>query len=466
MFKKFQKRHSKKLLAFLTAAVLLAGCCGCGAGTQTKSQTDETLPAATESLVLYAGPYMTEYLNRAVNSFKQQYPDVDVQVRDFGDYSDPQNETTYLETLKSDLSAGAGPDLILFMTGGQADNEFDDMEKTMQSGIFQDLNGYLAGDTEYTSEDYNTAVLNAGVYNENQFYIPLGYKVETLVTTEEMLASVKQTLPETADAFNQCMCSFGQTYRDDTGKYFSAHPNMFFNLFWSSGISILDYDSKTVSADGDELGALLDAYKELYEIDCGRSEKELYVKDPNMYSTLQDAQLLEEGKILQILESEPQRFMDEYSLLSYQYVPEFTAIPSVQGKPAAEVSMGAAINKNADNKANAYRMLRVMMGEEMQEYGCDLGNLPVLNGTLEKYMLLNNIGRDQEATENSPGSKTLPQDVIDKYVALMTDVTCANVSSTVEGFVWDEMEPYFTGQKSYDDCLASLKNKLELYVNE
>ena len=33
-------------------------------------------------------------------------------------------------------------------------------------------------------------------------------------------------------------------------------------------------------------------------------------------------------------------------------------------------------------------------------------------------------------------------------------------------FVWEELAPYFKGEKDYEACIADLENKLTLYLNE
>ena len=39
-------------------------------------------------------------------------------------------------------------------------------------------------------------------------------------------------------------------------------------------------------------------------------------------------------------------------------------------------------------------------------------------------------------------------------------------SYKVRNFIAETMEPYFKGEKAYDECLKNLNNKLELYINE
>jgi len=469
MFKKFRKRHSKKLLAFLTA-VLLVGCCGCGAGTQTETQSgtqaDETLPAATESLVLYAGPYVAKYLNQAVTLFKQQYPDVDVQVRDFGDANDYQNEENYMEVLKSDLAAGEGPDLILFTPG-----ELGDLDKIAEGGTFQDLDGYFQNDSEFSLDTCNEAVMDSGIYQGSRLFVPISYSVNLLLTCEETLEAENQTLPETQEDLYAQMTAYGETYRDDTSKYFTQQYDLFYNLFQASALSVVDYSDKTVTVDNDGFQSFMNAYAALYEMDHQRSEDGVYVTDPDNSETGDFVKLNREDKILYIHETAPFDFLDDYGELLYDHTPVYTAIPSESGKPAVQVAMTAAINKNSDNKENAYQLLKILLSEEMQSYGmnsgCGFFSYPVLSGVLEKCLTEENITYAGVSTpDKTIVYASVPADTITAFVDAVSDVTCSNISYTVEKFVWDEMEPYFKGQKSYDDCLSSLKNKLELYVNE
>ena len=299
----------KRLSAGLIAFILLLSLAACGAG-----EAEEGLPEATDSLVVYAGPYVADFLGSAVRRFETLYPDVEVEVRDFGDSSDKQNEENYLEVLKNELAAGAGPDLILF-----TNDEFEDVEKTAESGAFQDLSGYIAGDADFNLDDYNTAVLNAGVFDGQRLFVPISYTVDIMLTTQEALTAVNEKLPTTFADWCEQMVSYGQTYRDDTSRFFTQSYNVFDALLRASALPIVDYTTKEVTVDNDDFSSLMSAYKELYDMEWGRSEEGIYAQDPNVYYG-EDVLLIQSGKFLYIQESYMYLFVFDYAALLYSYM--------------------------------------------------------------------------------------------------------------------------------------------------
>ena len=457
--KKMKIRY--KLLACLTALVLLVGCSGCAM----EKEKAEQIPEQTDSLVVYAGPYTAKFLNMAVKLFSIIYPDINVEVRDFGDYSDYQNQQNYMEVLKSELAAGTGPDLILFTPV-----DFEDIQKTAGSGAFQNISGYIENDAGFSLENYNSGVMEAGVYNGQRLFVPISYSINLFLTTEETLNKESWKLPSDLQELYSQMTEFGQLYRSNTERFFSHYPLYSF-LLESSGIPVADWISKEIKVDDEAFRDFMSAYKELYSIDWKRYEEGIYVKDPNYTYTGDTVKLIRNNKIQYIFESYHPSLLSDYAALLNDQTPVYAAFPSLSGKPVATIDMAAAVNRNGANKANAYNLLKIMLSEKMQTYGsenfCLYYDIPVLDGVYKK--LLEEQNRKYAGGGTPDGSiryALIPDDTINSFVSLVSDVTCSNISPQVQSFVWEEMKSYFEDQKSYEQCLESLRNKLELYINE
>ena len=64
-------------------------------------------------------------------------------------------------------------------------------------------------------------------------------------------------------------------------------------------------------------------------------------------------------------------------------------------------------------------------------------------------------------------AESISTEVVEMYRSLITDVDSAVLqNSAVNNILNESMEPYFKSEKSYEDCLENLKNKLELYIGE
>ena len=95
-------------------------------------------------------------------------------------------------------------------------------------------------------------------------------------------------------------------------------------------------------------------------------------------------------------------------------------------------------------------------------------NVPVLKSALkagiEKW-LNDHVGGG--TPDGSIKFAALSDEEIQLFVDTFGDIDyCTIKNGKVEGFVWEAMEPYFKGEKAYDECLKNLNNKLELYINE
>ena len=152
------------LVVFLTA-VLLLPLAGCG---RTDDPADETvaepavtweepdysdfvMPEETDTLVVYGYGFASTMLSDAIGIFRKTYPEVNLDYRAY-------DEDEYHEILRTEIPAGRGPDFVFGYT-----NDFPDVYKTMQTGLFEDLNPYLMNDPEFDMSEYNQAVLDGGI---------------------------------------------------------------------------------------------------------------------------------------------------------------------------------------------------------------------------------------------------------------------------------------------------------------
>ena len=166
----------KRFLSIILAVMLAASMCVSCAKPQ-----KNPLEGTSDKLVLYVYAYEYDSMTkRAVDIFKMENRDVDVEIKEFLGADNPEEAyEDYKENLKTALAAGSGPDIVIWYS-----NIFDDPYKTMESGVFDDLNLYISNDEDFSLSDYNEKVLEAGVIKGKRYTIPLGYHFPLLITTE------------------------------------------------------------------------------------------------------------------------------------------------------------------------------------------------------------------------------------------------------------------------------------------
>ncbi|MBQ1504146.1 MAG: extracellular solute-binding protein, partial [Oscillospiraceae bacterium] len=136
-------------------------------------------PEETDTLVLYENPLLSDLIDRALTLFKRKYPDVNVEYRRYS-FAQYDEMTT---TLNAELAAGEGPDIFWDYSFNY---DFSKV-KSMENGVYTDLEPFFAWDDEIDLADYNEAALNAGMYMGHRYMVPLYFETMVWVTTQEVL---------------------------------------------------------------------------------------------------------------------------------------------------------------------------------------------------------------------------------------------------------------------------------------
>jgi len=205
------------VLVFMVGA-LFAALQSCGGD---EAEEPFVMQEPTDRLVVYKY-YDDVVLTAALNIFETKYPDVEIEIRDFdGGWG------AYKETLKTELAAGKGPDLIF-----GTDFDYPDIYKSMDSGVFLDLNPLIDSDDEFNLDDYVKVALDAGVYKGKRYVMPVEYYVPILLTTKEILDAESITPSDLAtfDGFIGTVNKYHEKYKDDPDKM------VFFKYPWPEQI--------------------------------------------------------------------------------------------------------------------------------------------------------------------------------------------------------------------------------------
>lgn len=461
---KIGKNKITSFLSCLLSLTILT--CSLSACTSSKDKNNEIVQEKTNKLVLYGGPFGNNALKAAVKIFESKFPGVDVEYKEFGELGDPEAQINYVETLKYDLSSGSGPDLIFGY-----DYEFDDFYGMMDSGTFADINTYIENDDTFKSDLYNEAVMNSGLYKGKLCYIPISYNVLSLVSTQEALDYAGFQFDRNTDlsGFSSQMSKFISKNTNSSDELlFSTYQQQMSAFSPWSGVEAIDHENKKILTDSEEFKSSMELYKTYYEMDQ-RGEEDL------CSDTGDGAKLVRNNKALFYYNTlEMSNVLETYSALLDDHTPVLFNFPSANNKTVAEPDYIAAIRKGSPNQANAYELLKILLSEEYQtkhaiDYVDNFSlNIPILKSALKKGIdkwLGFNVGG------GTPDGSIKYADLSDEQIQLFVDTfgdidICIMPNVNARVFTWETMEPYFKGEKSYEDCLKNLNNKLELYINE
>ncbi len=425
----------------------------------TEPETTEPfdMPPETDELVVYSNSMTRSVMTAAVNFFQEKYPDVEVTYTNISDES-------YEDLLKTELAAGAGPDIVYAL-----DNQIDDAYKLMLSKIFMNLDGFLNNDDSFNIDDYIPGVFNSGILNNKRYFVPIEFTAHSVLTTQEILDEEGLSLDEikTFDGYIDSIYNYNQKYSSDperTAIYCPLYPDDFETnkLIKSFGSTYIDYENSRVTindSEKDDFHKLMDGIKKIYGLPAVESflfgrDYEGLIEHKCLYADTLD---IGAGVVFQ-------------EFCSYLVRAEKTPVIFIPQNPAGDVTGNinsfAAIPEGADNRLNAYRFLKILLSEEFQGGEGDthrtrveyLPYCPVNKEAVHKH-IMSGWGSGEE---NPDFVKA-----VERCAEVMTAVDNAVlVPYQVSEYIYDEMTPYFIGQKDWDECYNRLINVLTLYKDE
>ena len=459
----------------LTIALLLTAFAGCRSGkdtpkdnpdhvqTGTSPDAPETepdyswfeTPEDTGKLEIYSpGNMYSSILNPAVEIFRQLYPEIEVS---YTILSDEEFETR----IRTEIPAGRGPDLVLMTYSA-----FPDMYKTIGTDLFEDLNPYFGTDAEIALSDFVKPVMDGGVLNGKRYLAPLNYELPVYLTTQAILDEVGMTADEvgTCDGFYEAASRFHEKYPDTTLFFDFGGVDPYLSdlvtLSMNFGIRFIDYENGVLDIDEARFRQCADLVKLYY--DPNYDTDEIAVWDIPYYGA-------GGGLHLKLFPYDHYAAKGYMSYVNSQFFlgadgeEPVLFVPSNQnGGVTAKLNLCTAIPKGAANKANAWKLLKILLSEEIQG-GHDenrRGNSyfwvgePVRLSSMKAKM---DMGAD--LTPDGPE--------FDEYIALVQSPTEARMFPLIYNkYLNAEIMPYIRGEKGWDDCWKSFLNTMELYKDE
>ena len=403
--------------------------------------SDFVFPEETDTLVVYSSGMLNQTMNPAIKIFEEMYPHINVDYRVL-------SEAEHENLLRTEIPAGTGPDLV-FSYG----IELPDIYKTMTTGVFTDLNPYLHKDEEFRFDEYIQGVFTGSQIEGRQYMVPIQVKMPVVLTTVELLeeCGIKPEQLDTYEGFLDACAAFKNNNPDSALFDFDAGAGFLIDLYDLCGLNFIDYAANTIVMDKEKLNKLADVSKLYYNPNAGEPAVDgalsSFINRKYMFRSYPTNSFLMVNDSAAI-----KNFGNE--------TPYLTLVPDPYGGTTANLMTSAAIPEGSPNKLNAYRLLKILLSEEVQ-YGSNafLG-MPIHLESIRKNFA-SSVERNRELELNVNEEDYEP--LIEKF----QNITRAFVSpSIIRRYLKLEMTPYFSGKRSFDDCFGNLKNTLELYKDE
>ena len=410
--------------------------------------------------------------NAAAEVFREYYPNAEVIFEPVNSLAVPEQE--YYTNLATELMAGSGPDVAFQYLEPCRMRAVIDPYKMMKAGAFLDLTDYFRADETYNPSDFNQTVLQAGQWDGRQYLIPADYSIPLFMTTRKMADEVGfhpenctdyiRTLEEMISITEENPLSLsqrGQIYKCATPFY----APLFIGSHWS------DHQSGTIHIDTPEM-------KKFYEL-----IKEYLLP----YRTSRQNDVIGPGTLYSTALTSPSAYFVDANRASYeglfsnmQLIEQAGDTPillpwrTFDGKVEAYCNQFIGVNRNTKNPEAAYHFIRTWLSQEylMKEgswgnNGYTPLNYKAIDLYLQKarepaYMYYSEMGGEGQVVE----LKGLSQESAEKYLALLDEIDYCTLDNPTIYMVWEAMEDYYSGARSYESCISEVQSKLEIYLTE
>ena len=453
----------------LLAAILLSGCGG-----------RDRPPKPEDGVLIYAALNpVTAELDKSITKFNASHEDVQIEVRDYSDESG-------VKRLFTELSLGQVPDIMELHRLGKGPNcdvawvqtsYLDRPEgeywmpyrQMVQKGYLEDLWPYIERDPDLGLDGVLMPPLKAAEVNGGLYMLFRDVSITTMVAPEHIVGD------QWGWTMDELMEAYSTMPEDSTILRFNSTRQDVFSMLCAP---LLDQyvDMKTGEAFFDSQGfrdmvAFLEAFPEEFKTPLSQEEIEAEIVE----RMLGGKQLLEAWTIAAMW------YLTDLDV-------EFGAPAVLVGYPTADGSLGSyfnlhgsklAMSSDCQDKESAWEFMRQIIAKRYNYNAMrDLRRRPSVMKTcvnLANYNLGNEIDLEYDRGKrvSGPLSKDLftvdfPDEddllLFEKLINSTTQIYWPD--NALSDIVWEALGPYFAGDRTLDDTLRLLDNRVSLYLNE
>lgn len=454
------KKCRKQLIGLVTATVLLLTSCGQSHTVSSAENGKEGGDIGTGRLQVYylSGSESSETI---LSSFEKDVTDIKIDRVPFASVEAMDAQIT--EQLQED----SGPDVILF-TG---DTGLDTMQMAFD-GSFMDLSEMM---NTVEKEQYYP-LFGAGQANGRQVLLPLGFRLNYLLTTEEKLAEFDVALKDgytVEDVFSAIEtisngCDDSQVAASVT--YQVSPARMLYDQLRLTGVELVDYARQKVTTDQSVLETYAGYVKGLFqEFEKGKSVLTAHSHDfiggmSKIGGLLAREQVAFYARYYDTLFAEG--LGQKMKLIAYPDLAD-------EKELTVDVTLYAAVSPNSKQWQNASRFLQYALDVNYGSTASDLSvrreNVEAMDGkSLSVLQTLSfNRGKGIELGSKTVMISPLDEEICQMLLTLLQRVSHGSIrSSKIERAIDNAMTDFIKGTEDFESSYAGLMNELQLYLYE
>ena len=391
-----------------------------------------------------------EYLIRVWDKYKTGF----VLGRAFGDVD--ENEQQVYRMIQ-DLKGDDAPDLAIGIQKNYA----------MRDDVFMDLTGFL--DPEVLDKQYSN-IIEAGRIDGKLYFLPITLEIEGLVTNTDLLkdGAVGITFEEYDELVNGVMRGFSP-YDYPESKVFNKRSFVLSCIDTKSAI-----EGETIDFGTDQFRAAVEYSKENFVYDDENSTPEEYFSDWNRFR----------GECYYVTIDDYLDYVyacykpdGNYNIIGTPSVdasgPRFKAIETISVSVSTDVEEGCKKFLNYLFSGSAFiqdscAFRQIVTNKDIMNKNID-SLTDINNNAYEEYMetIRNGSFIPAPGLEKATGNKA-STDVMRKCFqnSLSTISTYYYEDYTIVQFTFEELAPYYAGDRTLDDTIKILNDRTSKYIKE
>lgn len=406
---------------------------------------------ADKTTITFGAMWIDDSVKKAAIEFNKQSKEYQIEFKDYSNEEDPETK------FNADIVAGNVPDIISLSNLP--------IEQYAAKGLLEDLTPYFDKDSDIKAGDIIPSVAEAMKIDNKFYYIAPSFGISTLI------ASSKDVGTESGWTFEDLKALLEEK-GDGVRPFYSENKSEMLYSFLSCGINdYIDWNTGECSFDSQD-------FKDILEIcNKGTDEETEYSED-----SPSEPSLIREGKVLFSA-----GWLDMESVQLYEKMFEgditFIGYPN-KDKEGSYFNFDnpLGIYSKSDVKDGAWEFIKSLMTKEYQGKSGNLYNNPTRQDCFDMLIkaktttkaYTDELGQEITPLESSWGwddleveIKPLNEKEENLYKDLVNNTKKAGgYNSALMDIITEEAKPYFAGEKSLDETVDIIQNRVKTYVNE
>lgn len=390
----------------------------------------------------------------------------------------------YEAKLNTEVMAGGGPDILSL-------SQMLPFEKLIKNNSLADINTIAQQCSKsFNFDDYNSVVMDSGVFSGKRYILPLYYGLDYLVTSTERLEHFGLSLENLTydtlleDIKNKELDAYLVDPYDLGKRFYYSFIRQFIDV--EKGTT--DFESKEFRALAEDFKTAIigDSFESFENYDPNDQERKEYLFDGYDFSGRAGAFPVYARDFMHINGNVISLTVDGKAETDTLFFPNY----SRKGESSATVEIGLAINANCKKSEKVMKLIEYLLSFEAQSYFCGgresdnayagQGFLPVNKEVYEasyNNALKIKIDVDQnfEIDEFDEKIFEAKNKALSEYYKPLADsiTTCSindmeNQMSTylVRNVIKDIVEPYLKSEITTDKFIQRLTDAVNMYLSE